>query len=525
MATTEAILDALAARLPLVLPTVAVLVAVLLLQNVFRPAPLANVPVAGRDLGGDEKRRQAYLFKAADLYREGYTKFKGSVFRIVTASKFTVVAIPPKFLGELRKLPDDAISFDDAIAQFMHAKYTKLQTGEKLIPHTVKANLTPALVRLNPSIADEVQESILRELPSCADWTPVNINQKLLRIVALVSGRVFIGAELSRSEDYLDAAINYTIELMEARRALDQVRPWMRPFVGNRLPEVKKLDQRLRQADKFMRPVVAARYQMRDDEKPDDMLQWLIDGQDKFKRHTTEELARLQLGISFAAIHTTTLTSTNVFYNLAAYPQYIPELREEIRAVLAEHNGVFTSAALQAMKKVDSFIKETMRLHPAGAASFQRKVNKPFKLSNGQVIPAGVMIEVPSYVVSRDPDLFDDADKFDPWRFARLREEARAAGEVEAAAVNQFVSVSPNILTFGFGRHACPGRFFAANEIKMIVANFVMDYDMKLPDGVEERYPNIAFGVAPSFVSPPARPVAKADRETLVVQAQHYGTT
>lgn len=455
----------------------------------------------------------------------------------MTASKFTVIAIPPQFLGELRKLPDDVVSFDDAIAQFMHARYTRLQTGEKLIPHTVKANLTPALVRLNPSIADEVQESILRELPPCADWTPVNINQKLLRIVALVSGRVFIGAELSRSEEYLDAAINYTLELMEARRALDQVRPWMRPFVGNRLPEVRKLDQRLRQADKFMRPVVAARHEMRDDEKPDDMLQWLIDGQDKFKRHTTAELARLQLGISFAAIHTTTLTSTNVyvpyrfptcnstltissFYNLAAYPQYIPELREEIRTVLAEHNGVFTSAALQAMKKVDSFIKETMRLHPAGAASFQRKVNKPFTLSNGQAIPAGVIIEVPSSAVSKDPELFPDADKFDPWRFARLREEARAAGEVEAAAVNQFVSVSPNILTvssswgrqvwrglgcgrltlvqFGFGRHACPGRFFAANEIKMIVANFVMDYDMKLPEGVKERYPNIAFGVAVS---------------------------
>ncbi len=53
-------------------------------------------------------------------------------------------------------------------------------------------------------------------------------------------------------------------------------------------------------------------------------------------------------------------------------------------------------------------------------------------------------------------------------------------------------------MQFGFGRHACPGRFFAANEIKMIIANFVMDYDIKLPDGVKERYPNFALGVAVS---------------------------
>lgn len=231
-----------------------------------------------------------------------------------TPHEFTVIAVPPEFLGELKKLPDDVVSLDDAIAQTLHAKYTKLIVGESLIAHTIKTSLTPALVRLNSSIADEVQESIRQELPPCHDWTPVNINRKLLRIVALVSGRVFIGPELSRNEEYLDAAISYTIELMQASQALDRVRPWMRPFIGSRLPEVRKLERRLVQADKFMRPIVAARRQLEGPEKPDDMLQWLMDGQDntKFKQMSTEKLARLQLIISFAAIHTTTLTSTNV---------------------------------------------------------------------------------------------------------------------------------------------------------------------------------------------------------------------
>ncbi len=100
------------------------------------------------------------------------------------------------------------------------------------------------------------------------------------------------------------------------------------------------------------------------------------------------------------------------------------------------------------MKKLDSFLKETMRFHPGAAASFQRKVNKSFTLSNGQVIPAGVVIEVPSAAMSRhDPEVFPNTDQFDPWRFSRIREEARMAGEVEAAAVNQFVSVNANLMT------------------------------------------------------------------------------
>ncbi|KAK4184221.1 putative cytochrome P450 E-class, group IV [Podospora australis] len=491
---TADIVQTLGNKLPLLLPTIAVLLAVFLGQRLLQQNPLANVPVALEDLAGDEKRRQAYITHAKDVYLDGYKKFKDRVFRIITTNKYTVIVVPPKYLNEIKQLPDDVVSFDGAIEQTMHAKYTKLEVGHKLIPHVVKSNLTPSLVRLNPTIAEEVLESFRRELPECNDWTSVNINYKLLRIVALVSGRIFIGTELSRSDEYIDMAINYTVELMEARRAVDEIKPWLRPFLANRLPEVKKLDQRLKEADRLIKPVVAER-RNRTENKPDDVMQWLLDGQAKYGAYTTETLARIQLGISFAAIHTTTLTSTNVFYNLAAYPQYLPILREEICNVLAEHK-TYTSVALQSMKRLDSFIKETMRLDPAGATSMQRQVNKPFTLSNGQYIPAGVIIEIPAHAVSRDPEVFEDPEEFKPWRFYDMRQQAREAGEAEQAAQHQFVSVNPSVLTFGYGRHACPGRFFAANEIKMIVANVLLMYDIKLPEGQEGRYPNLEFGVS-----------------------------
>lgn len=46
-------------------------------------------------------------------------------------------------------------------------------------------------------------------------------------------------------------------------------------------------------------------------------------------------------------------------------PELSAELREEARTALAQNDGVFTSNALQSMKKMDSFLKETLRLHPA----------------------------------------------------------------------------------------------------------------------------------------------------------------
>lgn len=125
---------------------------------------------------------------------------------------------------------------------------------------------------------------------------------------------------------------------------------------------------------------------------------------------------------------------------------------------------------------------------------------QPFTLSNGQFIPAGVTIEVPTVAVNADSNVFEDAEKFDALRFYRVRQQAKETGSAEGAALNQFVSVSQSSLTFGYGRHACPGRFFAANELKMVMANALLKYDIKNADGRKERYPNIEFGHMVSFL-------------------------
>lgn len=370
-----------------------------------------------------------------------------------------------------------------------------MSVGDPTIPFTVKANLTPALPRLNATISDEVERSFLREMPPCDDWTPININSKLQRIVAMVSGRVFIGPELCHDEAYLDAAVNYTVEMVQATQAVDSMAPWKRSFLASRLPEIKKVKARLAQADAFIKPVVQKRLALSPEDRPDDMLQWMLNSQQRFGvDKTVQTLARLQLSLSFASIHTTSVVATSCFYNLAAYPNIIPDLRDEILSVRANHNGEMSSAALQDMKKLDSFIKETMRFNAPSVSSFARKVNKSFSLSNGQVIPAGVVIEVPVAPVLHDPEFFPEPETFDHLRYYKLREHARDSGEAEKAAMWQFVSVNPLNMLFGYGRHACPGRFFAANEIKMFLATTLQMYDVKFTDGATERPKDLEWG-------------------------------
>jgi cytochrome P450 len=49
------------------------------------------------------------------------------------------------------------------------------------------------------------------------------------------------------------------------------------------------------------------------------------------------------------------------------------------------------------------------------------------------------------------------------------------------------VSIGPESVSFGDGTHACPGRFFASNEIKVALVELLKRYDIGLgPNGEGE---------------------------------------
>ncbi|KAM6503662.1 hypothetical protein JOM56_000605 [Amanita muscaria] len=59
---------------------------------------------------------------------------------------------------------------------------------------------------------------------------------------------------------------------------------------------------------------------------------------------------------------------------------------------------------------------------------------------------------------------------------------------------HQFVSLSVDYVLFGHGRHACPGRFFVANELKVMLSHVLLNYDIKMADE-RGRPKNWKFGV------------------------------
>jgi cytochrome P450 len=81
-----------------------------------------------------------------------------------------------------------------------------------------------------------------------------------------------------------------------------------------------------------------------------------------------------------------------------------------------------------------------------------------------------------------DPDVYEKPEEFDGARFLRMRDEPSKAN------LANLVITGTDALGFGHGLHACPGCFFAANELKIALIHLLLKYDLKPSD---DFYPDI----------------------------------
>lgn len=113
----------------------------------------------------------------------------------------------------------------------------------------------------------------------------------------------------------------------------------------------------------------------------------------------------------------------------------------------------------------------------------------PIDLSNGFHIPKGTIVQCNTNILDETPAAWGAPHEFDGFRFYRLRENPEDTNRF------QFASPSYDSMQFGFGNDACPGRFFASNQIKIILSYILSNYDIKFEDSVKGRPKNFMFEV------------------------------
>ncbi|KAI1462407.1 ent-kaurene oxidase [Annulohypoxylon moriforme] len=468
--------------------------------------------------------RLKWMFSADSLIKDSYSKFRDAVYQIKTTEGVRTI-IPASMVGELKGLPEDTLSARTAVREAMLSEYTKLCAGQHTdtLSLLLKCKMTGQLARMTPQLKEELEHIIATEFPECEEWTPFKVQPFMIRTVSRLSGRIFVGPALNRVEEWMDVSINFAVTAFIAVIKLQFFPPWMRPAAQYLVSELRTIERDLEKAQAMLKPIIEER--IRDSEipgyeKPDDFVQWLLDALPEDQKRDFYIQGKVQLLLSAASIHTTSNLTTDCIYDLAVHQDMQEILREEAREVLGDEEAWGKKDSMSRLKKLDSFIKESQRLS-GNVTSFIRKVMKPIDLSDGTHLPAGTNLLAPMAGVAIDPRYYPDPDVFDGLRFYKLRQQQQHQSSSNSSPTSstaptpspssssssltddltnpptnpngkwQFTSIGDAAMNFGLGKHACPGRFFAGCEIKMVLAYLLLNYDIKLRDGEGRPQPNM----------------------------------
>jgi sterol 14-demethylase len=201
------------------------------------------------------------------------------------------------------------------------------------------------------------------------------------------------------------------------------------------------------------------------DEDERDLLDVLmsIKDEDGSNRFSADMVTGMFISMMFAGHHTTSGTAAWTLIELLRHPDELQAVRGELDNLAAAGSEV-TYQALREMPRLESAIKEALRLHPP--LILLLRVAKEDMACLGYGIEAGQLVAASPAVSNRIPADFPDADRFVPSRYLEPRVEDRA---------NPWTWIP-----FGAGRHRCVGAPFAMMQLKAIFSVLLADWEFEL---------------------------------------------
>ena len=252
---------------------------------------------------------------------------------------------------------------------------TKADEFDAAVRHILTRN-TPVMLE---SFTAEVQYAVETSIGRCeGGWTDILVRSALSKVASLMSGRAFVGLPLSRDPEWVEATTTFTQDVSRAYIYLHGLSWWARPVLAPFSAQVKSLMRHRRMNVDKLGPLLAAKQS----EKPKvdkqgqykahsppggEMLDWFMSGYNK--PPTAHQLARDQLLATFASIYNLSNALSYLIFDLAAYPHYVDELRQELQDVAGEQ-GVINKTTLPRLRKLDSFVRESQRLSPPSIGMF-----------------------------------------------------------------------------------------------------------------------------------------------------------
>ncbi|CAG8488012.1 830_t:CDS:2, partial [Ambispora gerdemannii] len=292
-------------------------------------------------------------------------------------------------------------------------------------------------------------------------------------IIARSVATIYVGEELCHDKEIIRTFKNFAGDVTKRVRTppfLSFIHPWLSKKLF--IMQFKFGDNAVRNHRSLLisriKPTIEKRLKDQINfgesyQKPNDLIQDLIDHAQKDQQKVDcDRMVSYILILVWTAIHTTSHNFFNALQEYATRPEYWDELLEEQQQVIAGNNSD-KFELLAKMRRLDSFIKESMRTYGNTVGLTHQTMTSEFTFSNGYQVPEGRGVGIYVESIYHNKVLQGaDATEFNGRRYLEKNSSASQIGR--------------DFLVFGLGRHACPGRFLAVNEIKFLLSEIILRY-------------------------------------------------
>jgi cytochrome P450 len=409
----------------------------------------------------------------------------GNVFTVDSPDVRYHLVTSPNLIDEIDRAPNDVLSLQAAAKVLLRPEHSmhnfswfeKRGVDSAPLPKTVRTLLRNELPSILPKT--RIANSRIMENMLSGSGKQPHISKVIRECVARTNAIAFFGEDLANDKHFMVAAedfIDKTVYIAEAARLLPG-------FVGTAV--VKFLEARFSSQHIIFNSLEPVAQRRIDEQElasqghivPEhkDCIQYIMEQTMNSKPSQCEisgpwaagRIVHELMALWFGAVHTMAMATTFAIRDICMHPEYLDPLRAEIESSAY----LKWEATGTGMPLLDSFLKESARLNPLDNVSTRRKALKPFTLSNGAHVEPGEWLATPLAAM-----LKDSANWAKPNEFLGFRHVAPA--HLVALESNDFKSPEPEKAclltdvskwqTWGTGRMACPGRFYAVAGIKQI---------------------------------------------------------
>ncbi|KAM7515660.1 hypothetical protein LguiA_005243 [Lonicera macranthoides] len=182
--------------------------------------------------------------------------------------------------------------------------------------------------------------------------------------------------------------------------------------------------------------------------------------------HIKAVLMNMLLGRTDTSSATVIWAMTELLKN----PSLMKKAQEEVRKLIGE-KGRVDEDDLQKLPYLEAVVKETLRLHPA-IPLLPRETLQSCVIDGYEIRPK-TLVYVNAYAIGRDPECWEDPEKFFPERFLNCSID--------------YKGLDFEFIPFGAGRRKCPGISMAVATVQLALSSLLYSFDWELPNGMKKE--------------------------------------